>query len=245
MPAPDAPNPDSPLPKHPNLKGDPIDLSVALPHLQALERKDGHTAAHTWRVTLYTRLLCEEAEVDHDAINRISLAAALHDIGKLDIPDDILLKPGKLTDHEFDVIKSHPVTGHERLLELEIGDHTALNLVRWHHERVDGLGYPDGLKGDQIPLAPRFFAVIDTFDALTSIRPYRHDVGPEAAERALEELHRCIGTRYCSEAVEAFDRLFRQDKLNWILHYFNDACDVPALDAMRSGVHSNPLHANR
>lgn len=233
----------SALPRHPNLKGDPIDIAVALPHLQALERKDGHTAAHTWRVTLYTRLLCEEADVDHDAINRISLAAALHDIGKLDIPDEILLKPGKLTDAEFDVIKSHPVTGHERLLELEIGDHTALNLVRWHHERIDGLGYPDGLKGDQIPLGPRFFAVIDSFDALTSIRPYRADVGPAAAERALEELHRAIGTRYCAEAVEAFDRLFRQDKLTWILNYFNDACAVPDLAHMHSQSPSNPHHA--
>lgn len=241
MPSDPTPHLETSIPKHPTLRGAPVDIAVALPHLKALERKDGHTAAHTWRVTLYTRLLCEESDVDHDIIDRISIAAALHDIGKLDVPDNILMKPDKLTDEEFAVIKSHPAAGHRRLTELGIDDQVALNLVRWHHERIDGLGYPDRLKGDDIPTGPRFFAVIDSFDALTSIRPYRADVGPEAAERALTELHDSIGTRYCAEAVEAFDRLFRQDKLTWILNYFNDKCDVPELDAMRTSAPSNPL----
>lgn len=212
--------------------GKPVEMAIALPYVRALEAKDGLTAAHTWRVTLYTRLLAEEFGLDHDAVSRIGIAAALHDIGKLDIPDAILLKPGKLTDEEFAIIKTHPVKGYERLRELGIDDQVALNLVRWHHERLDGKGYPDGISGDQIPIGARFFSVIDTFDALTSVRPYRAAVGEAAAEKALEELHMGVGTRYAPEAVEAFCRLYHRSDLNWILEYFNDASAVPGFDEM-------------
>ncbi|MBL0921230.1 MAG: HD-GYP domain-containing protein [Phycisphaerales bacterium] len=211
-------------------RGKPVELAIALPYVRALEAKDGLTAAHTWRVVLYTRHLAEEFGLDHEAVSRIGVAAALHDVGKLDIPDGILLKPGKLTDEEFEIIKTHPVKGHERLLAIGVDDQVALNLVRWHHERLDGKGYPDGIAGAQIPIGARFFSVIDTFDALTSLRPYRSTVGDAAGERALEELHKGVGTRYDPEAVEAFCRMHRRGDLGWIMEYFNDAASTPGFD---------------
>src|SRR5690606_7943792 len=115
------------------------------------------------------------------------------------------------------------------LVALGVEDPIVLDLVRWHHERVDGLGYPDGLKMEQIPHAARYFAVIDTFDAMTSRRPYRSEVGPDAADKALAELYAGVGTRYCRECVEAFDALYRRGELGYILMYCNEEGDLPAL----------------
>ncbi len=209
------------------LAGEPVRMELVTPYLQALEEKDGLTAAHTWRVTLYTRLLSEEFGLDADRVARIGVAAALHDIGKLDVPRAILQKPGPLTDEEFAIIKTHPMHGWRRLRELGVTDQVALNLVRYHHERIDGKGYPDGVAGETIPIGARFFAVIDTFDALTSIRPYRADVGHAAGDRAFEELHKGVNTRYAPQAVEAFFRLYRRGEVDWIMEYFNDtACPL-------------------
>lgn len=205
------------------------DLPQRLPAmLSEIEQKDTATASHTWRVVLYTRALAEALGIHREIVDHVGIAAALHDIGKLDIPDAILMKPGPLTDEEFGIIKTHPVRGYDRLHSMGITHPIVLNLVRWHHERVDGKGYPDGLGGDQIPLGPRFFSVIDTFDALTSVRPYRHEIGEDAAERAIEELRRGIGTRYCTDAVEAFADLYHTGRLGWILHHFNDSNPAPA-----------------
>jgi len=198
----------------------------------AIELKDQSTAAHTWRVIFYARAMAEEFGIEDERLERITRAAALHDLGKIDIPDAILQKPGRLTDEEFEVIKTHSARGHERLVELGEDDEIILNFVRHHHERWDGLGYPDGLAGEAIPLGPRHFGVIDTFDALTSIRPYRREIGAEAAAKAIEELKRCAGTRYCPQAVEAFAGMYRRGGLDWILHYFNDEADLPGLEAM-------------
>ncbi|CAG0979661.1 Cyclic di-GMP phosphodiesterase [Phycisphaerales bacterium] len=192
-----------------------------------LEVKDLSTAAHTWRVVLYTRALAEHADLDREVIERLSFAAALHDVGKIDIPDEILVKPGRLTSEEFEAMKSHAALGHERMIRMGETDPILLNLVRHHHERLDGLGYPDGLKGDQVPLAAAYFSVIDSFDAMTSIRPYRSDVGPRAAARAMAELKDGVGTRYCPDAVSRFGQLFETGRLNWILEYFNDSCPMP------------------
>lgn len=204
-----------------------MDPAVVRTLLKQIEAKDQSTAAHTWRVVLYTRAMLERHGLDHETIRRASLAAALHDVGKLDIPNAILQKPGPLTPEEFAVIKTHPVTGFDRLVALGEDDEIVLRMVRWHHEHVDGSGYPDGLKAEAIPVGPRYFTVIDSFDALTSVRPYRREVGPAAAEQALEELHAGIGTRYCAEAVEVFSALYREGQLGWILNYFNDSCPLP------------------
>lgn len=200
--------------------------------VKTIELKDQSTAAHTWRVVLYARAMAEAAGMPADTIKRLTIGAALHDVGKIDIPDEILQKPGKLTDDEFAVIKSHTTLGHERLSRMGEDDQVILDLIRHHHERVDGKGYPDGLTGDAIPRVAKFFAVIDTFDALTSVRPYRKEVGAEAAEKALIELKNGVGTRYAAEAVEMFEGLYRQGALDWILSYFNDNAEVPTIAAL-------------
>jgi len=198
-----------------------------------IEKKDLSTAAHTWRVVLYTRAILESFGVDHDTIELVTKAAALHDIGKIDIPDRILQKPGKLTDEEYKIVQLHPATGFARMMTLGVTEEPILNIVRSHHERWDGLGYPFGLKGEDIPMGPRLFAVIDSFDAMTSVRPYRSQLGDDAARRALVELQAGSGTRYWPEGVEAFTELFHTGRLDYILHYFNDEVPVPAFAAAR------------
>lgn len=193
-----------------------------------LEVKDQATAAHTWRVVLYTRALAEAAGADNALVKRLTFAAALHDVGKIDIPSRILQKPGPLTDAEFDIMKRHTTLGHKRLLELDESDPVVLELVRHHHERVDGKGYPDGIGGSELPIGARYFSVIDSFDAMTSIRPYRHAVGKDAAENAIAELKKGIGTRYDPTSVEVFADLYHTGQLDWILEFYNDACPVPA-----------------
>lgn len=206
------------------------DLVGALVHI--IEAKDHSTAAHTWRVVLYTRAMAELADIAKPDIARLTFAAALHDVGKIDVPDEILQKPGPLTTAEFDQMKQHTVLGHERLVRMEEQDPILLDLVRHHHERFDGKGYPDGLARDAIPAAARYFAVIDSFDAMTSIRPYRQDVGREAARRAIAELQSESGSRYCHEAVAMFADLYHTGRLHWILDYFNDSCPVPGYDQL-------------
>ncbi len=198
-----------------------LNWSVLTPIINAVDRKDESTSAHTARVALYTQALAEANDLDEASVTRLMHAALLHDIGKIDIPEAILRKPGRLTDDEFSIMRSHTILGHVKLIELGIEDETALHLVRSHHERIDGTGYPDGLKGDEIPIAARFFAVIDTFDAMTSKRPYRHDVGPAAAERALAELSAKSGTWYWPRAVERFTELYRSGGIGWILEHLN------------------------
>lgn len=187
-----------------------------------IERKDLSTAAHTWRVVLYTRAMCEEAGIADHRLLALTHAAALHDVGKLDIPSHILQKPDRLTDEEFEIIQIHPVAGYARMIDLGVQDEPILDLIRYHHERWDGMGYPCNLSAENIPLCARYFAVIDSFDAMTSHRPYRHIVGEKAADAALLELEAGRGVRYYPDAVEMFSVLYRSGRLNYILHYFND-----------------------
>lgn len=201
--------------------------------VRQIERKDLSTAAHTWRVVLYTRAILEAFSIDRELIALVTQAAALHDIGKLDIPDEILQKPGKLTDQEFEIIKLHTVAGYGRMIQMDVTEEPILNLVRYHHERWDGQGYPFQLAGEDIPLGARMFAVIDSFDAMTSVRPYRRDLGEDAAQRALIELQAGCGTRYWPEAVEAFTGLYKTGQLDHILHYFNDEVPLPAFEQAR------------
>ncbi|MCW5765040.1 MAG: HD-GYP domain-containing protein [Phycisphaeraceae bacterium] len=195
--------------------------------LLRVEAKDRSTAAHTWRVVLYARAVAEAGGAPHERVELFGRAAAVHDVGKLVVPDAILQKPGRLTNEEFAVIKTHAAEGERILRELGERDPLVLGLVRHHHERLDGSGYPDGLRGDEIPLAARYFTVIDAFDAMTSVRPYRHDVGPQAAERALEELWNKAGAWYCPSALSLFDRVYHSGLVAWVLEYFNDDRPLP------------------
>ncbi len=197
--------------------------------IRVVEVKDACTAAHTWRVALYTQLLSEAAGLDPDEVLHLMYAAVLHDIGKIDIPYRILAKPGRLTAAEFEIVKTHTVLGYDRLRRMGETDPVTLAFVRSHHERLDGSGYPDGLSGAEIPTAARCFAVVDTFDAMTSIRPYRRHVGPEAAEKALAVLKAEAGTRYCPDAVELLAARYERGALDWILSYFNDEQPVASV----------------
>ena len=209
-----------------------MDLSRVQALVAQIEARDLSTAAHTWRVVLYTRALAEQFHVDDDLMHQLTLGAALHDVGKLDIPGEILQKPSRLTDEEYEIIKLHTVAGFARLVQMGVEEEPILDLVRYHHERWDGLGYPFGVAGEAIPLPARYFAVIDSFDAMTSIRPYRTEVGQDAGERAAKELERGAGSLYWPPAVEAFVSLYRSGALDWIMRYYNDEA---APSAYRAG----------
>lgn len=205
-----------------------MDSGLVQDLVRQIEVKDASTAAHTWRVTLYARAMAERVGLTLPQIERVTHAAALHDVGKLEIPDEILQKPGPLTPEERLVIQTHSDAGWRWLRAMGERDELVLGLVRHHHERMDGTGYPDGLKGDAIPLAARHFAVIDSFDAMTSIRPYRSDVSEAAAERALQEIEKHAGTWYCPASVELFAKAYRAGDLVWIHQHYNDATPQPA-----------------
>jgi len=171
----------------------------ALAH--ALEAKDAYTRGHSSRVCAYSSAIARELGLSAAELNDLRTGAELHDIGKIGVREMVLLKPSRLTEEEYDHIKLHPVIG-ERILKPLLGDHpSALAVVRSHHERPDGLGFPDRLAGDAIPLVARITACADTFDAMTSARPYRE---AKSAEQAREELRRCAGTQLDAAVVEAF-----------------------------------------
>lgn len=193
----------------------------------AIARKDMATAAHTWRVVLYAKAMAEAGGLDHELVTRITHGAALHDIGKLTTPDEVLQKPGPLSEAERVVMQRHAADGAAMLVAAGEHDELVLGLVKHHHERMDGTGYPDGLSGSRIPVAARYFSVIDSFDAMTSVRAYRASVGPAAAERALQDLRAHRGTWYCAESVDMFEALYRRGELSWITEYSNDACPLP------------------
>ena len=204
-----------------------MDKSIVQEMIRRIEVKDASTAAHTWRVVLYLRALLESRGVSDDLLHVATHGAALHDIGKIDIPAEILQKPGRLTGPEFDVIKQHTITGYARMIELNVQEETILDLVRYHHEKMDGSGYPYHLNGDQIPKIARDFAVIDTFDAMTSHRPYRHEVGHDAGDKAIAILIDLKDNKYDPDSVDRFADLYRGGSLDYILKYYNDTADPP------------------
>jgi HD-GYP domain-containing protein (c-di-GMP phosphodiesterase class II) len=209
-----------------------VDTTIVQKLVREIEAKDASTAAHTWRVVLYLRAMLEARGVRGEDLMLATQGAALHDVGKLDIPESILQKPGRLTPEEFEVIEQHTVTGYARMIELDVEEDIILDLVRYHHEKMDGSGYPFRLKGEEIPRIARDFAVIDTFDALTSHRPYRHEVGHDAGDKAIAMLIEGKGPKYDPESVELFADLYRNGKLDYILSYFNDGADLPGFGSV-------------
>ncbi len=166
---------------------------------KAVEAKDAYTAGHAERVTAYALTIA--ATIGTIDLLRFRLAGDLHDVGKIGIPDLVLNKPGRVDAEEFELIKRHPVTG-ERILQPMIDDPLVLGVVRWHHERWDGKGYPDGKTGTEIPLPARVLAVADTLDAMTSRRAYREGLPWEAA---VDEVRRCSGSQFDPDVVAAFE----------------------------------------
>ena len=165
-----------------------------------LEARDPYTSGHSMRVRQYALRLAEALGVNLRERRQLSLAAKLHDIGKVGVPDVILNKPGVLTEEEFDVVKQHPVIG-ERILAPIIRNPNILAAIRSHHERLDGRGYPDGLSGQTIPRLARILTVADCFDALTTARAYRPAMGVDQAAAILEE---GAGKQFQPEFVRAF-----------------------------------------
>ncbi|RLQ95436.1 HD domain-containing phosphohydrolase [Falsibacillus albus] len=149
----------------------------------ALDARDPYTAGHSQRVADYSLLIGEKAQLSADQLNWLVKSALLHDIGKIGIKDDILLKDGKLTNEEFNQIKEHPLIGAQILSEVNLPENMRQLLpgIKHHHERVDGKGYPSGLAGKDIPVFGRIIAIADAYDAMTSNRPYRKGMNPDKA----------------------------------------------------------------
>ncbi len=188
-----------------NLQRAYIDTLSAL--TSAIDAKDSYTRGHSERVTDLSMRLAIELGVERTEVEKIKLGGLLHDIGKIGIPEGILNKPGRLNDEEFTVIKSHPELGVRILGKVEflLG---VVPIIKHHHERYDGKGYPDGMKGEDIPLLARIVSVVDTYDAMTTDRPYRKAM---TVEEALKEIHHCSGTQFDPGIAAVFIRMIRRE----------------------------------
>jgi putative nucleotidyltransferase with HDIG domain len=195
---------------------EPADRADGVTHLQKLsallEARDPYTHGHSRRVARHSERVARKMGLPRDAVARIRSAALVHDVGKINTPRAILTKPGKLTDAEFALVKLHAGDGARMVMEL--GDPELASIVRHHHERLDGTGYPDGLGGADIPIGARIIAVADTFDAITSTRPYRR---PRTHKQAIDVLEAEAGTQLDEDAVAAFVSYYAGRKtIGWV-----------------------------
>jgi len=165
-----------------------------------VEAKDTYTRGHSDRVSEYSVLIGEKLGLSNDDINTLKVGGLFHDIGKIGVPDNILLKNSKLTDDEYSEIKNHPSIGAHILSNATIFK-DALPVVKHHHERYDGNGYPGKLKGENIPYLARIAAVADSFDAMTSRRTYRNSLDLDVVK---SEIERCKGTQFDPSCADAF-----------------------------------------
>ncbi len=172
----------------------------------AVEKRDPYTAGHQRRVADLSAAIATEMGLDEDHILGIRLGGMIHDVGKIYVPAEVLNRPGKLSDSEFNLIKNHPDIGYEIIADVQF-DWPIADIVRQHHERLDGSGYPQGLKGDEIALEARIIAVADVVEAMASHRPYRP---AKPLDSALEEIEINKRRLYDAEVVDACLRLFRE-----------------------------------
>ena len=174
--------------------------------IAALEARDHYTCGHSQAVSAIVGKMAQKMGMSKEDVESISIAGQLHDLGKIGVPDYILLKPGKLTREEFNLVREHPVVGVNIL-----GNISSLSriipAIRHHHERFDGKGYPDGIKGGRIHVWARLMAVADTYHALTSDRPYRDGMPPDKAMNIIQEAK---GTQLCPDCVELFNELIKE-----------------------------------
>jgi len=169
--------------------------------LSALEIREKEIEEHCERVTSFTMILAEAMGVPHQQYPDLERGALLHDVGKIGIPDRILFKEGPLNAAEWEIMRQHPVIGYRMCMKVRSLQKAAQEIVLCHHEQWDGSGYPQGLRGEEIPLGARIFAVADTVDAMTSNRPYRSAL---SLEEASAELERCAGKQFDPQVVKAF-----------------------------------------
>lgn len=184
-------------------------LQTAESLAHAIEKRDPYTGGHTQRVTLYSMAIAKYLELKPNERRWLKIASVLHDIGKIGIEDQILKKTGNLSKEEFEIIKQHSKIGAEilepikQLREIVPG-------VKYHHEKVDGNGYPEGLKGDNIPMLAKIVAVADTYDAMTTDRPYRRAL---SKDEAFNELKKCSGTQFDENVIKAFAKAYERDEI--------------------------------
>ena len=177
------------------------ETTEALAH--AIDAKDAYTSGHSTRVALYSRQIAKEAGLDEEACKQVYFSALLHDVGKIGIRKSIINKPGRLTDEEYDHIKTHPVLGDQILSSIKQAPFLCAG-ARDHHERYDGKGYPDGLAGENIPLSARIMAVADVFDALVSFRVYKSSISPDLA---LDTMMEESGTHFDPDIMRVVGRI--------------------------------------
>ncbi len=173
---------------------------------EIVERKDKYTYRHSSRVSKFAVKTASKMNLDRQRVDDLFIASILHDIGKINIPEEVLNKPGKLTGEEFDMIKKHPGDGADMLRKTAYKK--LAEIVEQHHERIDGRGYPFGLKADEILLEAKIIGVCDTFDAMTEDRSYRKAF---SATYAMEEIRRLSGIQYDPEVVNAFEKVLQQE----------------------------------
>ena len=174
--------------------------STVLTLSKAVDARDSYTAGHSERVAKLSKEIGQRLGLSVGELETLELAALFHDIGKLGVPDSILNKPGKLSSLEYAKVKEHPVAGVEILKNIDFLG-TTLNIIKHHHERFSGGGYPDGIRGEAIPLGSRIIAVADTYDAITSDRPYRKGL---SHQEAIEELIRSVHQQFDPNIVGVF-----------------------------------------
>ncbi|MFC6040556.1 HD-GYP domain-containing protein [Paenisporosarcina macmurdoensis] len=181
-------------------------ISSLMDIVKKVELKDNYTYRHSDRVANNAVKIAKKLNLNTDQVHNINTASFLHDIGKINIPEDILNKPSFLTEEEFSIVKKHPVDGVEIVKGSNYEGITPI--IEQHHERLNGSGYPYGLIGDQILLESRIIAVSDSFDAMTEDRPYRKAFEPQFA---LNEIKKLVGTHYDKQVVEAFEEVLKDD----------------------------------
>ena len=190
------------------------DTLIALSN--AIELRDHYTVGHTWRVTKFAQATARELGWSEEKIQQVEMGGLMHDIGKIAVADSVLRKPGPLTDEEFAMMQVHPERG-ARLLQDIAFLQPLIPYALYHHERYDGRGYPNGHAGEDIPIEGRLVAVADTFDAMTSHRPYRKGLAPEVAR---EEIKKNSGTQFDPAIVEAFLKAYDKGAIHSILQEY-------------------------
>jgi hypothetical protein len=208
---------------------DPLLLKSILIMADIIEARDPYTGGHVWRVSQYSKLLALKAGLSNDDAIRTSIAAYLHDLGKVGIADNILNKTEKLNDEEYAVIKTHPSIGARLLRDHPLAE-MVMDVADQHHERMDGMGYPNGLRGEEISLPARIVSITDAFDAMTSIRPYRKNM---SAETALKILQDGAGSQFDPELVRHMCELGNAGDLEHILGHTAEG--IPAVTCPQCG----------
>ena len=184
-------------------------FSTLYAFVEAIEARDPYTKQHSTRVSSYAISIARALGYSQGEIDGLTVAGNLHDIGKIGIPDHILLKPNKLTDEEYEFIKKHPVIGSNIVKHLYMWTDEQ-KIIRHHHERWDGQGYPDQLSGEDIPILSRILAVADVYDAMTSDRSYRKKLKDDAVVKMIKENK---GTQFDPKIVDVFLKLHKQGNI--------------------------------